>query len=94
MSAGSIADCGTEILARVIRPQEGNLSVEAARSILRFQLASADIDKVNLLASRARTGTLNVEERALLDEYERVTSLIEVMQSKARSSLRSAGLQP
>jgi len=94
MSVVSTADCGTDILARVIQPQEGNLSVEAARSILGFRLASADIDKVQALAVRARAGTLTLEERALLDEYERVTSLIELMQSKARSSLRRAGLQP
>ena len=73
-------------------PGEGNLPVEAARSILRFQLAQADYERVNELAAKARAGALSAEERLELDEYERVTCLVELMQSKARLSLKRAGL--
>jgi len=81
-----------EILARTIMPDEGNLSVEAARSILHFRLAQADHERVNELAAKARAGTLTDEERAELDEYERITCLVELMQSKARLSLKHVGL--
>jgi hypothetical protein len=47
---------------------------------------------VNLLAAKARQGTLCAEERAELSEYEHVTALLELMQSKARRSLKNAGL--
>jgi hypothetical protein len=92
MSPITNTDRGAEILARTIMPNEGNLPVEAARSILHFRLAQADYERVNALAAKARAGTLTAEERAELDEYERITCLVELMQSKARLSLKRAGL--
>jgi len=70
------------------------LNAEAAQSILTIKLADTDRDRVNELAAKARAGTLTPEERALLDDYERVTAMLELMQSKARLSLRKAGLTP
>ncbi len=92
MSSISTTDRGAEILARTIKPAEGNLPIEAARSILSFRLAPADWERVNDLAAKARAGTLTAEERAELGEYERITYLLELMQSKARLSLKQAGL--
>jgi hypothetical protein len=94
MSATSTIDHGAEILTRTINPTEGNLSVEAARSMLSFRLAPTDWERVNELAANARAGTLTVEERVELDEYERITALLELLQSKARLSLKQAGLSP
>ena len=91
MSATSTIDRGTEILIRAIKPAEGNLPIEAARSILAFRLSPTDWERVNELAAKARAGTLIPEERAELDEYERVTCLLELMQSKARLSLKQMG---
>ena len=88
MSSISTCDRGAEILARTIKPRAGDLSVEAARSILSFRLSEDDRDRVNELAAKARSGTLTAEQRAELDEYERITGLLELMQSKARLSLR------
>ena len=94
MSSMPTTDHGAEILARTIAPEKGDLPVEAARSILRFRLAPTDWERVNALAARARAGALTVEERAELDEYERITCLLELMQSKARLSLKQTGLLP
>ncbi len=92
MNSSSTTDRGIEILTRTIQPSEGNLPIEAARSILNFRLSSTDWERVNDLAAKAREGTLAAEERAELDEYERITCLLELMQSKARLSLKQAGL--
>lgn len=94
MSSMATTDRGAEILTRTIMPEEGNLPIEAARAILRFRLAPADGERVNALAAKARAGTLTPEERAELDEYERITCLLELMQSKARLSLKHAGFSP
>jgi len=51
-------------------------------------LAQADYDRVNELAAKARADTLTTEERTDLNEYERITCLVELMQSKARLSLK------
>ena len=88
MSPSTTTDRGAESLARIIVPNEGNMSVEVARAILHFRLAQADYERVNELAAKARAGTLTAEERAELDEYERITCLVELMQSKARLSLK------
>ncbi len=90
MSQLSMIDRGAEILVRTIQPEEGNLPIEAARSILNFQLSQADRERVNELAAKARAGILMPEERAELDEYERIACLLELMQSKARLSLMQA----
>ena len=94
MSSITIPDRGAEILARMINPEQSGMSAEAAREILEFKLPPSDRDRVNELAAKAREGTLSADERAELDEYERVTAMIELMQSKARLSLKQAGLSP
>lgn len=92
MSSIGPTDRGVEILTRTIQPGEGNLPVEAARSLLSFRLSPTDWERVNDLAAKARSGTLAPEERAELDDYERITCLLELLQSKARLSLKHAGL--
>jgi len=92
MSVISPVDRGVEILTRTIQPAEGNLPIEAARSLLSFQLSPTDWERVNDLAAKARAGTLTLEERAELAEYERITCMLELLQSKARLSLKHAGL--
>ena len=94
MSSITTPDYGAEILVRTIKPDEGGLSTEAARAILDFKLSQEDRDRVNQLAAKAREGTLTTDERSELDEYERITALLELMQSKARLSLKHAGLSP
>ena len=88
------ADYGSEILVRTIRPNDGGLSSEAARAMLDFRLSKDDTVRVNDLAAKARAGDLTAEERAELDDYERITALLEIMQSKARLSLKQAGQLP
>ena len=83
-----------EILARTIRPDNADLSDDAARSLLALKLTDGDRDRVNGLLAKAREGALTAEERSELDDYERVASLLEILQSKARLSLRRAGLSP
>ena len=92
MSTISTIDRGVEILTRTIQPAEGNLPIEAARSLLSFRLSPTDWERVNDLAAKARAGTLTSEERTELDEYERITCLLELLQSKARLSLKHAEL--
>jgi hypothetical protein len=85
-------ESGTQILYRAIQPVEGDLPPEASRWLLRVRLSAEDCDKINELAAKARAGTLTADERAELNEIEQVTSLLELMQSKARLSLKNAGL--
>lgn len=77
-----------EILARTIRSDDGSFPEEAARCLLEMQITDADRLRVNELAAKARKGELTELERSELEDYERVASLLELLQSKARLSLK------
>jgi hypothetical protein len=74
-----------EILARTIRSDDGSFPEEAARCLLEMQITDADRLE---LAAKARKGELTELERSELEDYERVASLLELLQSKASLSLK------
>ncbi len=78
----------TEILSRVIEPENPNFSAEAARSILALGFGDTDNERMNLLAAKARQGALDEQEESLLNAYMFVGSLVDFMHSKARLSLK------
>lgn len=77
------------ILSRVLEPDKPSLSPQAARDILAFDFSPDDKDCMRQLSAKARAGTLTPEERAVIDNYERVGHLLNIMQSKARRFLKS-----
>lgn len=91
MTSLATPDYSADILARVIQPGNGNLSEEAAQSIIELRLATEDRRRVDELAAKARSGELLPKERAELDDYERTAALLEILQSKARCSLKQSG---
>jgi hypothetical protein len=74
----------SEILARVIAPQNPELSQEAAESLLKLRFAPGDTERMNELAEKARQGTLSPDEDRLLQGYLFVGSLVDLLHSKAR----------
>lgn len=76
------------ILSRVIRPRHGTWSKAAAESILRFDFPASDVRRMNNLAAKAREGVLSPDEEAELENYREVGRLLELLQSKARLSLK------
>ncbi len=78
----------TEILSRVIAPENPSFSAAAARSILALGFGDADNERMNLLAAKARQGTLDEQEESLLNAYMFVGSVVDLMHSKARLSLK------
>jgi hypothetical protein len=82
------------ILSRVIEPEKPNMPPEAARALLELDFGAEDRARMNELAAKARQGMLNADEEQELDNYLDVGHLLALMQSKARRSLREAGLEP
>ncbi len=80
----------SEILARVILPENPTLSRSAAEEILKFSFSDIDRQRMSELAAKARAGALTPDEQAETDGYERIDSLLGFLKSKARLSLRSA----
>jgi len=81
----------TAILNRLIQPDVGDLSPEAAESILRLDFREPEHARMAELSEKAQSGKLSPEERAELNEYIRVADLFAILQAKARRSLRRVG---
>jgi hypothetical protein len=79
------------ILARVIRPDQGDLPPEAARAILQFTFSKADRDHMHDLAVKNQRGTLTPQEEQELASYRRVGRLLDLLGAKARLALKKNG---
>jgi hypothetical protein len=75
------------IFRRLIESDQECLPRELAQHLLRLRFPQQDQERVNELASKAREGSLNAEERDELDGYNLVGDVLAVWQSKARRSL-------
>lgn len=80
----------TEILSRVVGPENPTFTPEVARSILELRFSDADTARMNELAARARQGDLSEEEQSQLHGYLLVGAMVDLMHSKARLSLKSS----
>jgi hypothetical protein len=76
------------IIARLGIPDRPSLSPEAAEALLAVGFSEADKDRMNVLAAKARAGTLTPDESAEAEAYSRVGSLLGILKSKARQSLK------
>jgi hypothetical protein len=76
------------IWTRLIRPEQDDLSSDAARSLLRIEFSSEDKGRMHELALKAQEGSLTPGEQAEMDDYCRVGRLLDLMHSKARRSLK------
>lgn len=77
-----------DILADAIAPNEGDLSPLVAKSLLQWKFSTRTISRMNKLARKNQSGTLSPKERSELDNFMRVGSLIDLVQAKARLSLK------
>ena len=76
------------IWSRALKPEQADLSPEAARAILKLDFDPEDLRRADELSEKAQRGDLTPGERAELEELIRVGHELAVLQSKARMSLR------
>jgi hypothetical protein len=76
------------ILDRVLEPDKQAFSPDSARDILALDFSEADKDRMRQLSAKANEGTLSADEQAAMNNYERIGHLINILQSKARRSLK------
>lgn len=76
------------ILTRVIAPSDGSLNDEVATSLLALRFPESDVERMNELAEKNRQNEVSDEEREEMESYSRVGNLLNLLQSKARQSLR------
>jgi hypothetical protein len=76
------------ILSRLIRPEEDNLTPEAAEGLLRIRFEQHDLDRMHELAVKNQDGVLTPREKDEMENYRNVGFLLDLMHSKARRVLR------
>ena len=78
-----------ELLRRVVDPQRGSWSREAARSILALSFPEEDLARATVLAEKAGAGELTADEQREMESYRHVGRFLELIKSRARLSLKS-----
>jgi len=89
MNTSTIDNAESTILARVIAPDEPMPSTAVATEILKWGFSEADQRRMSELAAKARQGELTPDEVTETEAYERVSSFLGLVKSKARRSLQS-----
>jgi hypothetical protein len=83
-----VSTCELAILSRVLEPNQATLSAAAARAFLALDFNETDKERMRQLAAKAREGTLTPAEQTEINNYERVGHFLNMIQSKARRSLK------
>jgi hypothetical protein len=76
------------ILARVIRPEEGNLTAAAAEGFLELGFDDSDLARIQDLLAKNQEGHCTTDELEELDNYLRVSDLLALVHLKARRALQ------
>ena len=85
MSTSIIENVEATILAHVIAPESPTLPAAVAAELLKWGFPEYDKQRMSELAAKARLGALSAEEQAETEVYERVSSFLGLVKSKARA---------
>jgi hypothetical protein len=80
-----------DILEEIINPRESGLSPDAAKSLLQLAFSKGATKRIRQLLQKNNKGTISAGERITLDRYLRVGQFLDLIQAKARLSLRASG---
>ena len=80
------------IVGRLMKPDQGDFSPEAARELLSLRFDEEDQARMRALSVKAQEGTLTELEQAEVENYRRVGYWLGILWSRARLSLKRAGM--
>src|SRR5205823_10410765 len=80
------------IVGRLMKPDHGDFSPESARDLLSLQFGDEDQARMRELSLKAQQGTLTASEQAEVENYRWVGYWLGILWSKARLSLKRAGM--
>jgi hypothetical protein len=89
MELSKVSTSELAILGSILEPDKPTFSPEAARAILDLDFNQADKDHMRRLSAKAQEGTLTSREKTAINNYERIGHLLNLMQSKARRTLKA-----
>jgi hypothetical protein len=74
-------------LERILRPSEGDLPADFARTLLKLDFAEADHVRYRELSEKAQLNELTEEERVELDDLLTANDVLTILRAKAQTSL-------
>ncbi len=83
----------TAIFERIVLPSQARDKEDSARSILAMQFSSEDRQRMQVLADKAKLGSLSPDEVQEAENYERVGHYLAILQSKARVAITTEHLR-
>ena len=93
MSVGTELKPGQAIiLARALLSDSDQLSVGQSQFLVELKLRDDDFARMNELADKVSNGALTPVESEEVSDYLQVGNLLEELKSRARKTLRDAGL--
>jgi len=84
----------TAILSRLFRPEADDLTAGAAEALLRIRFGQDDLDRMHELVAKNQDDRLTLAEKTEMDNYRRVSFLLDLLHSKARRSLKRTSGDP
>jgi hypothetical protein len=91
MHHSPISSTEAAIVGRLIKPDHGDFSPEAARELLSLRFGEEDQARMRELSLKAQEGTLTASEQAEVENYRRVGYWLGILWSRARLSLKRPG---
>jgi hypothetical protein len=79
-----------EIIEKVVAPQSGRFSAEAARAILTLAFDRPTTSRIRRLLKKNNEGKISSDDRLTLERYLRVGQLFDLLHAKARLSLKDS----
>ena len=83
---------GSEVLDQMLEPVSRCFNVDAARSLVALRVDEGTQERVEELAEKCDEGKLTPEERSEYEAYVQASTLIGILQAKARRVLAEAGV--
>ncbi len=80
------------IVGRLMKPDRGDFSPEAAQELLSLRFGDDDQARMRELSLKAQEGTLTASEQEEVENYRRVGYWLGILWSRARLSLKHAGM--
>jgi hypothetical protein len=80
-----------DILEELVAPGQPTLHPEAARFLLRLKFKKSATQRIRQLLRRNNCGTITAAERITLEKFLRVGKFLDLVQAKARLSLKDNG---
>jgi len=81
---------GGEVLEQMLEPISRSFGVETARALAGLQVSKRTQARVERLAEKCNEGNLTSAERAEYEAYVQASTLIGILQAKARKALAKA----